>query len=300
MFRQSMHGMVSQFGELGGLVDLQAPRPFEAMPYVVAKNSVRIVNNGFASASDAAVGGDIQYRLGPNMTLQATVNPDFGQVEADPAVLNLSAYESFFDERRPFFVAGRGLFRFDVNCSNVNCSNEGLYYSRRIGRTPQLASTFGDTVPLQPTTILGAAKLLGRFPSGLVLGVLEAATQRDAGGRDTTYEPATNYAVVRLRQDMRNGNSSVGGMLTAVNRSLDSWSAPYLAQDAYVGALDFRHRFFNKRYEISGSLDQSRVEVSRTAILGLQTDAVHFYQRPDAGLSLDSSRTLLTAGAQPV
>jgi hypothetical protein len=298
LFRQSQAGMVSQFGELGGLVDLQAPRPFEAMPYIVGKNSAKIVNNSFASSSDAAVGGDIQYRLGPNMTLQATVNPDFGQVEADPAVLNLSAYESFFDERRPFFVAGRGLFRFDVNCSNVNCNNEGLYYSRRIGRTPQLASTFGDTVPLQPTSILGAAKLLGRFPGGLVIGVLDATTQRTVGSRDTTYEPATNYAVVRVRQDLRDGNSSVGGMLTAVNRSLDSWSAPYLAQDAYVGALDFRHRFFNKQYEISGSLDQSRVEGSRTAILGLQTDAVHFYQRPDAGLSLDSSRTLLTGDAE--
>jgi len=226
LFRQSQAGMVSQFGELGGLVDLQAPRPFEAMPYIVGKNSAKIVNNSFASSSDVAVGGDIQYRLGPNMTLQATVNPDFGQVEADPAVLNLSAYESFFDERRPFFVAGRGLFRFDVNCNNVNCNNEGLYYSRRIGRTPQLASTFGDTVPLQPTSILGAAKLLGRFPGGLVIGVLDATTQRTVGSRDTTYEPATNYAVVRVRQDLRDGNSSVGGMLTAVNRSLDSWSAP--------------------------------------------------------------------------
>ena len=298
LLRQSVSGMVSQFGDLGGLVDLQAPKPFEAMPYLVGKNSTKILNNRFATSSQATVGGDIQYRIGPNLTLQATVNPDFGQVESDPAVLNLSAYESFFDERRPFFVAGRGLFRFDVNCSNVNCSNEGLYYSRRIGRTPQLAGTYGDTVPLAPTTILGAAKLLGRFPGGFVLGVLDAATQRSEGGRDTTYEPATNYAVLRARQDMRNGNSSVGGMLTAVNRSIDPFSAAYLAKDAYVGALDFRHRFWNKQYEISGSFDQSHVDGSRAAIAGLQRDAVHFYQRPDAGLGFDSTRTSLGGDAE--
>jgi hypothetical protein len=298
LFRQSVAGMVSQFGELGGLLNLQAPRPFEALPYVVTKNSSSIANNRYTSGSNVTLGGDIQYRLSPNLTLQATVNPDFGQVEADPAVLNLTAYESFFDERRPFFVAGRGLFRFDVNCSDVNCNNEGLYYSRRIGRTPQLAGTYGDTVPLQPTAIIGAAKLLGRFPGGLVLGVLEAATQRSTGGRDTTYEPATNYAVVRVRQDMRNGNSSLGGMLTAVNRSNDSWSSPYLTNEAYVGAVDFRHRFWNKQYEISGSFDQSHVEGSPAAMLALQQDAVHFYQRPDAGLPLDPARTVLGGDAE--
>ncbi|MFI5232383.1 MAG: DUF5916 domain-containing protein [Gemmatimonadales bacterium] len=298
LLRQSKAGFVSQFGDLGGLAGLQAPRPFEAVPYLITKNSAKIANNTYSSGSDVTVGGDLKYRIGSNLTLDATVNPDFGQVESDPAVLNLSAYETFFDERRPFFVAGRGLFNFSVNCSQVNCGNEGLYYSRRIGRTPQLAGTYGDTVPEQPTTILGAAKLLGRFPSGLVIGVLDAATQRTVGTRDTTYEPATNYAVVRVRQDMRNGNSSVGGMVTAVNRSLDSWSSPYLAQSAYVGALDFRHRFLNNEYEVSGSVDQSSVSGSRAAILGLQTDAVHYYQRPDAGLPLDSTRTILGGDAE--
>ena len=298
LLRQSHAGFVSQFGELGDLTGLQAPRPFEALPYLITKNSAKIANNSYSSASDVTIGGDLKYRIGPNLTLDATVNPDFGQVESDPAVLNLTAYESFFDERRPFFVAGRGLFNFSVNCSQVNCGNEGLYYSRRIGRTPQLASTYGDTVPEQPTTILGAAKLLGRFPSGLVIGVLDATTQRAVGTRDTTYEPTTNYAVIRVRQDMRNGNSSVGGMLTAVDRSLDSWSSPYLTRSAYVGAVDFRHRFLNNQYEISGSLDQSTVSGSRTSILGLQTDAVHFYQRPDAGLPLDSNRTMLGGDAE--
>ena len=298
VFSQAKAGMVSQFGALSGLEDLEAPRRLEALPYVVTKNASQISNNAFTTRSNVAVGGDLKYRVAPNLTLDATVNPDFGQVEADPAVLNLTAYESFFDERRPFFVAGRGLFRFDVNCNSVNCYSEGLYYSRRIGRTPELAGIYGDTVPLQPTTILGAAKLLGRFPNGLTFGVLDAATQRAVGPGDTTFEPTTNFAVARVRQDLRNGNSTIGGILTAVNRNVDAWSSPYLASSAYVGAVDFRHRFFQNNYEISGSLDKSRVQGNRAAILGVQTDAVHYYQRPDAGLPLDSNRTALDGDAE--
>ena len=298
MFSQAKAGMVSQFGALEGLDDLEAPRRLEAVPYVVTKNASRITNNSFAQRSYVTAGGDLKYRVAPNLTLDATVNPDFGQVEADPAVLNLSAYESFFDERRPFFVAGRGLFRFDVNCNNVNCNNEGLYYSRRIGRTPQLAGIYGDTVPLQPTTIFGAAKLIGRFPRGLTLGVLDAATQRATSPGDTTFEPATNFALVRASQDLRQGNSTIGAILTAVNRNLDSWSSPYLASSAYVGAVDFKHRFLQNKYEISGSLDKSQVQGSRAAILAKQTGAVHYYQRPDASLPLDSSSTALTGDAE--
>ena len=298
MFNQAKAGMVSQFGSLDGLDDLEPPRRLEAMPYLVTKNASKIVNNRFADRSSLTLGGDLKYRIASNLTLDATVNPDFGQVEADPAVLNLSAYESFFDERRPFFVAGRGLFRFDVNCNQVNCTSEGLYYSRRIGRTPQLAGAYGDTVPSEPTTILGAAKVLGRFPGGLTMGVLEAATQRQASPGDTTFEPATNFAVARIRQDLRNGNSGVGAMFTAVNRGMDRWSSPYLASSAYAGALDFRHRFLHNTYEVSGSLDGSAVQGSRAAILAVQTDAVHYYQRPDGGLPLDSTRTSLGGDAE--
>ena len=298
LIRESRAGFVSQFGSLDGLDHLEAPRRLEAVPYVVTKSASTITNNRFADESKASVGGDLKYRIASNVTLDATVNPDFGQVEADPAVLNLSAYESFFDERRPFFVAGRGLFRFDVNCNNVNCTNEGLYYSRRIGRTPELATTYGDTVPLQPTTILGAAKLLGRFPSGLTIGVLDATTQRAASPGDTTYDPTTNFAAIRAKQDFREGNSSIGGMLTAVDRANDRWSSPYLASGAYAGAVDFRHRFLSNRYEISGSFDESRVQGTPAAIDAIQTDAVHYYQRPDANLPLDSTRTALNGDAE--
>jgi hypothetical protein len=298
MLSQSKPGMASQFGALEGLDDLETPRRLEAMPYIVTKNASQIKNNRFTDRSNVTLGGDVKYRVASNLTLDATINPDFGQVEADPAVLNLSAYESFFDERRPFFVAGRGLFRFDVNCNNVNCSSEGLYYSRRIGRTPQLAGTFGDTVPQQPTTILGAAKLMGRLPHGLTLGVLDATTQRETARGDTTYEPRTNYAVARLQEELRNGNTTFGAIVTGVNRAQDKWSSPYLASNAYVGAVDFRHRFLNNQYEVSGSLDASHVAGTPSAMLALQESSVHLYQRPDAGLPLDSNRTVLTGDAE--
>src|SRR3954471_19783310 len=298
LLRQSKPGFVSQFGSLHGMDDLENPRKLEAMPYVVTKNASTIRNNAFTQKSNLAAGGDIKYRLAPNVTLDATINPDFGQVESDPSVLNLSAYESFFDERRPFFVAGRGLFRADVNCSAVNCWGETLYYSRRIGRTPQLGGIYGDTVPQQPTTILGAAKLIGRFPKGTTLGVLDALTQRETSPGDTTYSPSTNYAVIRATQDFRGGNSGIGTMLTAVDRALDQWSSPFLASNAYVGSIDFRHKFFKNNYEITGAFDKSLVRGSKDVIAALQTNGVHLFQRPDADLPLDVSRTSLGGDAE--
>ena len=295
---QARAGLVVQFGELQGLDDLEAPRRLEAAPYVVTRNASDGPNAGWTRSSHATVGADLKYRVAPNLTLDATVNPDFGQVEADPSVLNLTAYETFYDERRPFFVAGRGLFRFDVNCNDVNCNSEGLYYSRRIGRTPQLAGVYGNAAPLGPTTILGAGKLTGRLPGGFAVGFMDAVTARAAGPADTTYEPATNFAVLRLRRDTKDCGSGVGAMLTAVNRSLDAFSSPWLPGQAYAGAVDFRHRFAKDTYQFSGSLDVSRVAGSAAAITGIQTDAVHYYQRPDAGLPLDSSRTVLGGDAE--
>jgi hypothetical protein len=298
LLRQSKPGFVSQFGPLSGLDDLEAPRRLEVVPYVVTKTANKIVNNAFSQKSNLAAGGDVKYRLAPNLTLDATINPDFGQVESDPAVLNLSAYESFFDERRPFFVAGRGLFQFNVNCSAVNCSGEGLYYSRRIGRTPALAGVHGDTVPQDPITILGAAKLIGRFPRGLTVGVLDAVTQKEENAAGTTYDPATNYGIARATQDFRDGKSTIGAVVTAVNRRLDDFSSPYLASSSYAAALDFRHRFLKNNYEIGGSFDQSRVQGSPSMMLSLQTNGVHNYQRPDADLPLDPNRTVLSGNAQ--
>ncbi len=301
-FRQSRAGMVSQFAELRGLDDLGAPRRLEAAPYVLAKNASRVVGDAFTRRSTATVGADFKYRVASNLTLDATVNPDFGQVEADPSVLNLTAYESFFDERRPFFVAGRGQFQFNVNCTAVNdCgTGEGLFYSRRIGRTPQLAGVYGDNSPQQPTTILTAAKLTGRLPGGLTIGALDAWTQPVSGPADTTFEPGTNYAIVRVRQDLRHGNTTVGGILTGVNRNLDRFSSPYLARNAYAGGFDARHRFLKNNYEVSGSVAFSRVAGDSAMIAGLQQDAVHYYQRPDDRLTVDPTATALTGDAEAI
>src|SRR6266702_3575428 len=299
LIRQSQAGFVSQFGEIDGLEGLQAPRRLEAAQYLVTKNVSEFTSTGIGRTQDVTVGGDLKYLVASNLKLDATINPDFGQVEADPGVLNLSAFETFFQERRPFFVQGAGTFQFNVNCTAVNdCSTgEGLVYSRRIGRAPELAGVYSDTTSAAFTTILGATKLTGRLPGGLAIGALDAVTAHETGVGGVTIEPATNYGVLRLRQDLRKGESSVGGIITAVNRDNDSWSSPYLHRSAYVGAADFRHRFPGGRYELSGAIDFSRVAGSAQAITSTQLDATHYYQRPDA-LRFDSTRTSLSGDAE--
>ncbi len=300
LFRQSVAGFVSQFGEVNGLDDLEAPRRLEAAPYFVTKNVSQISSNTLGRTQDVTAGGDFKYRVASNLKLDATINPDFGQVEADPSVLNLSAFETFFREQRPFFVQGAGQFQWNVNCTAVNdCSTgENLVYSRRIGRPPELAGAYADTTSPAFTTILGAAKLTGRLPGGFTIGALDAVTAHVRGAGGATIEPSTNYGVVRLRQDLRGGESSIGGIITTVNRDNDSFTSPYLHHSAYVGAADFRHRFKGGKYELSGSVDFSRVAGSAQAIAGTQQNATHYYQRPDGGLTFDSTRTSLAGDAE--
>ncbi len=299
LFRQSVAGFVSQFGELDGLDGLEAPRRLEAAPYFVTKNVSQISNNTLERSQDLTVGGDFKYRVASNLKLDATINPDFGQVEADPGVLNLSAFETFFREQRPFFVQGAGQFQWNVNCTAVNdCgTGEGLVYSRRIGRAPELAGVYSDTTSPAFTTILGAGKLTGRLPGGLTIGALDAVTSHETGAGGVTIEPTTNYGVLRLRQDFRGGESSIGGIVTSVNRDNDSWSSPYLHGSAYVGAADFRHRFPGGGYELSGSVDFSRVAGSAQAIANTQQSSTHYYQRPDVR-RFDSTRTSLSGDAE--
>jgi hypothetical protein len=301
LYRTSRSGLSSQFGELTGLDGLGSPSRAEITPYVVTKNVVDAGSPDFARSQEASVGGDLKYRLASNLLLNATVNPDFGQVEADPSELNLSAFETFFDERRPFFVEGKGLFTFTVNCVVVvDCSTgEGLFYSRRIGRSPQLADTYGDETSPTSTTILAAGKVTGRLPGGFSLGVLDAITDHVAGPAGTTLEPTTNYGVVRGNQDFHDGAGSIGFIVTGVDRSLDATSARYLHRDAYTGGLDARWRF-RGRYEVSGSLDLSRVAGDPAAIARTQQDPVHLYQRPDGPLTFDSTRTSLSGTNQQI
>ncbi|HEY4319909.1 MAG TPA: DUF5916 domain-containing protein [Gemmatimonadales bacterium] len=300
LYRVSRPGFMSQLGELTGLDGLEAPHRVEVAPYGVARNISMPNGNGFNRAQRFEAGADFKLGVGSGMMVTGTVNPDFGQVEADPAVLNLSAFETFFPEQRPFFVEGSGLFQFNVDCSAVNCNNEQLFYSRRIGRAPQLGGSYGDATSPTATTILGAAKLTGQPAPGLTIGVIDAVTQRETGVAGATIEPTTNYSVVRATQDFNGGASGIGLMLTGVNRSLDQWTQSALDNEAYSGALEFRYGFLNRRYQISGSLDLSRVAGSAAAIAAIQRDPVHLYQRPDGPLVYDSLSTSLTGDAEEI
>ncbi|MBW7932858.1 MAG: hypothetical protein H3C62_04445, partial [Gemmatimonadaceae bacterium] len=235
------------------------------------------------------MGADVKYGVTSNLTVDATINPDFGQVEADPSVLNLTSFEQFYAERRPFFLEGQGIFRYDLNCNDGTCS--GLFYSRRIGRSPQLGSVYYDASNPMNTTILGAAKLTGRLSNGLSIGVMDAMTQREVGTGGRTIEPAANYGVVRLQQDLRKGNSGIGLMITSTDRQLDRWSEDYLRRSGRVVGVDFRHRFAKNHYQVSGYLAGSRVDGSAAAMDLVQRNGVHNFQRPDASLGYDPTAT---------
>ncbi len=298
LYRPSQPGFVSQFGTLTGLTGLASPRRAEIAPYVLTQNEPLASATGYDRHQKVTLGGDFKYAVASNLTLTGTINPDFGQVEADPAVLNLSAFETFFSERRPFFVSGAGLFDFRVNCFVVvDCSTgEGLFYSRRIGRSPRLAGRYGDESSPTATRILGAAKLTGRLPGGLSIGFLDAVTDR-VGGADeaATIEPTTNHAVLRVNQDWAGGQGSVGAIATGVHRSLDEWTEPFMHADAFAGGLDARRRF--GRFEVSGSLMGSRVSGTPEVIAQTQREPVHYFQRPDDDLEFDPTRTTLSGYA---
>ena len=281
LYRVTRPGLMSQLGEVTGLDGLDAPRRIEVTPYFVTKN---VPENGFDRSQKLDAGADIKYGLTSNITIDATVNPDFGQVEADPSVLNLGPFETFYQERRPFFIEGTGIFQFGINCSVVNCSGEGLFYSRRVGGASR---------------ILGAAKITGRLPSGLTLGIVDAVTN-DVTIDTTTLEPTTNYGGLRLTQDFRKGESGIGVMLTAVNRGVDRFTDTLMRKSAYVGAFNFRHRFKGGRYQVTGSIDASRVAGTPAAIARTQRSSVHLYQRPDDALALDTTRTSLSGDAEEI
>jgi hypothetical protein len=301
LYRRDRQGYISQAGELTGLSALPSPRRLEVAPYVVAKNvtQARVGGaDGFTHPQQTTLGADVKYGLTSNLTLDATVNPDFGQVEADPSVLNLSAFEQFYDERRPFFLEGAGIFNFRTSCNDIDSGCRGLFYSRRIGRAPQLADQFGDASSPAFTPIAAASKLTGRLGSGLSVGVLDAVTSRQEGPESAIIEPRTNYFVGRVLQDLRKGQSGVGAMITAVNRDLDPLAGQYLRRSAYTGGVDLRHRFYKQYYELHAMVAGSVVSGSEQAIAALQRDGVHRYQRPDAGLDYDSTRTSLGGTAQ--
>ena len=301
LYRRDQQGYVSQAGEIGAIQGLPQPRRLEVTPYVVTKNTTRLESNGsFSKPQTQAVGADLKLGVGSNLTLDATINPDFGQVEADPSVLNLGAFEQFFEERRPFFLEGAGIFQFRTACGDIDTGCTGLFYSRRIGRAPQLNNVYRDAANPTASRIIGATKLSGRLASGLSLGVLGTVTQREDGPGERTLEPQTSYGIARLQQDLRNGQTGIGAMVTITDRSLDQWTEDFLRSSAYTGGVDLRHRFLDNKYEFTAYVAGSSVKGTADAIAATQRSSVHQYNRPDDNLVYDPARTSLTGDAQRI
>jgi len=305
-------GYASLFGHLHGLRDVPAPRGLEILPYTVTKSEFtegadpsNPFNDG--SAYDITGGFDLKYGVTSELTLDATVNPDFGQVEADPAVVNLSAFETFFDERRPFFVEGSNLFEFGAGSGGFVFGAPQLFYSRRIGRSPSRHASASDAYVDNPTSsrILGAAKMSGKT-GGWSIGVLEAVTSResariqfhDGTAGSEAVEPLTNFGVVSLRRDMREGGSGIGVLATGVQRHLNDPLFEGIRSQAYSTGVDFFHKFGDNQYAINGSLSASHIIGDSLAITAAQRSSARYYQRPDQDyVSVDPAARSMTGYA---
>jgi hypothetical protein len=304
-------GLASRMAHLTGLDGLRPRRHLALLPYAVTRSELVApaagdpFNDG--SRMFGSTGLDVKYGLTSNLTLDATVNPDFGQVEVDPAVVNLSDFETFFEERRPFFIEGSQIFgNFGHNGANnfwgFNRSEPDLFYSRRIGRPPQgdAAGTFVSRP--SAATILGAAKVTGKIAGGWSVGILEAVTQRESARladgparHAQEIEPFTSYFVGRAHREMSRGG--VGVMATSVLRNLrEPALRDFLAGHAWVGGVD-GYVFLDKKKDwvVTGRVAASRLEGSAAAIEGIQRSAQHYFQRPDARtVRLDASATSLS------
>lgn len=292
-------GWSSRFGELTGIRDIPATRRLELLPYVAVGSAIQTApdaSNPFSSRLEglARVGGDLKLGLGPNLTLEAAVNPDFGQVEADPAEVNLSAFESVFSERRPFFVEGGQLLRG---------GDPSYFYSRRIGAVTAVPVSGAYVDRPDQANILGAVKLTGRLPGGLSIGLLgsvsddERARTADVSGQigSVGVAPLTSFGVMRLQQQFGASASTAGLILTHVRRSLDGNLGRFLPRQAITGSADWNLRFRGGEYSIRGDVGFSHVIGDHDAITRLQRSSARYYQRPDAArVRFDPGRTTLS------
>ncbi|MAL17101.1 MAG: hypothetical protein CL670_06115 [Balneola sp.] len=317
---QNETGIVSKFGRLNGIENLREPRRLEIAPYVSA-DLTRVPSSNTSSPYisrnelGGSIGGDIKYGLTTDLTLTATINPDFGQVEADPAVINLSANENFFAERRPFFLEGNDIFQFGNTKTFSRFGNPVTFYSRRIGRSPQgspgragINAEYVDRPDF--TTIATAAKVSGKTQNGWSLGFLDAYTLKEEAnftrqnGTEGSFavEPATNYMVFRTKKDINEGNTYFGGFASAVNRSIDgTYFEDYLRSSAYLGGVDFEHNFNNRNWIASGAFSYSSINGTQEAIQLAQTSPVRRYNRVDSDeLFVDPTATNLSGFATEV
>jgi len=288
-------GLVSLYGELNGINGIKPKRDIELLPYTYAKATYnkKIEGNPFEKGSryTATAGMDGKISVTNDLTLNFTINPDFGQVEADPAVVNLTAFESFFTEKRPFFVEGRNIFNFKLTGADSENNQNMIFYSRRIGRTPHysISTDSGEYVRApEQSTILGSFKLSGKTKKGLSIGIIESATKNelalvDSVGirRKMSVEPFTNYFIARASQDFGKGRSTLGGIVTATNRFFNESYLNFLPTASYTGGIDGVHYWKNKTYYISAKAVFSKIEGSKTAINYLQRAPARYFQRPD-------------------
>lgn len=301
-----VHGNVSRFGQLRGLELPDRDRHVELQPYLASsvRDAPARPGNPFfdGTAQDMRAGADLRYLLGSTFVVDVALNPDFGQVEVDPQVVNLGAFETFFPERRPFFTRDDRIFNF-----NLSGFQNTLFHSRRIGRRPQGSAPDGAEFVSMPdeTTIRGAAKITGRTNGGLNVGVLAAQTDAEhgsaalEGGNEIVgfeAEPGTHYSIARLEQDLRDGQSRIGGIVTLVDRDLPAnGSLDFLAQQAVTRGIDFEHSWSDREWVFGGYWVDSEVEGSEQAITRIQRSPNHRFQRPDQDyMTLDPDATSLS------
>jgi len=297
-------GMLYNFGELRGIQGLKKSRRLEIMPFALGemKTFEEERNNPFTENGRSLSGNaglDAKIGVSSNFTVDLTVNPDFGQVESDPSVMNLTAFETFYEEKRPFFLEGLTIFNYESDGNT-------LFYSRRIGHAPSLVLSQDENFFRQTpdkTTILSALKFSGTTSKSLSVGVIQSITANEfarvsdsLGNRSKIkVEPLTSYTVARIQKGYKAGNTIVGGMLTSVNRVMDESSLEFLSNNAYSGGFDILHHWKDKEFYIDGKLMGSFVNGSETAIRGLQESSARYYQRPGADyLDYDTTRTSLS------
>jgi hypothetical protein len=296
-------GWVSEFGELHGLIGLSPKRQIELQPFLLSKLETYPPESGnpYKDGNDFKINGGLDAKIGitNDLTLNMTINPDFGQVEADPAAIALDGFQIFYEERRPFFVENKNIFDY-VFADN----QDNLFYSRRIGGNPHGIPNVSNqafvSIP-DNTTILGAAKFSGKTKSGWSIGVLESVTKNEfarilenAIEREELVEPFTNYLVTRVQKDFNNRNSYIGGIFTATNRNVDKNNLNFMHKSAYTSGIDFMHNWKNRKYYFKGNVVMSQVNGSKEAITITQRNMTHLFQRVDAqNVSVNPERTSL-------
>ena len=298
-WRNNEFGGSGYYGSLEGMTLGSQPRQIEIVPYVTSRAVLQEAPSGNPYRSDREAdyraGADLKVNLTSNLTLDATVNPDFGQVEVDPAVVNLSVFETTFSEKRPFFISNSGYFSTGgfscYFCNNV--SSLSLFYTRRIGRSPQLSGLVGSRAEYMDatdaTTILGAAKITGRTKKGLTIGLLDAVTNSEdarfrlsgeSEDRFQEVEPLTNYFVGRLRQDFRGGSTRIGTIATLVNHKLENADEiERLRSRGGAVGFDFDHRWGNRAYSFNVQTALTSVAGDTAAIRRAQISSARYYQR---------------------